>query len=100
MNKEIIPNKWSNYSDEKIIDDLIKIKGIGRWTAEMFLNFNLCRPDIFPVDDLGLIKGICNCYNLKYPFTKEHAIKMSEKWKPLQISSYVVFLEELRSNSS
>tara|TARA_B100001939_G_C16734954_1_gene527176 strand:+ start:51 stop:671 length:621 start_codon:yes stop_codon:yes gene_type:complete len=84
VNKEIIPNKWSNFSDEKIIDDLIKIKGIGRWTAEMFLIFNLCRPDIFPADDLGLIKGICNCYNLKYPITKEHAIKMSEKWKPFR----------------
>ena len=48
----------------------------------MYLIFNLCRPDIFPVDDLGLIKGICNCYKMKYPITKDHAIKMSEKWKP------------------
>ena len=53
-----------NYSDEEIINELVLIKGIGRWTAEMFLIFNLCRPDIFPVDDLGLIKGICNCYNI------------------------------------
>ena len=82
INKEINPNKWSNYSDEEIISELIKIKGVGRWTAEMFLIFNLCRPDIFPVDDLGLIKGICNCYNMKYPITKDHAIKISEKWKP------------------
>ena len=48
----------------------------------MFLIFNLCRPDIFPVDDLGLIKGICTCYDIKYPITKEHAIKMSKRWKP------------------
>tara|TARA_B100001248_G_scaffold240570_1_gene206625 strand:+ start:58 stop:678 length:621 start_codon:yes stop_codon:yes gene_type:complete len=82
INNEINPNKWSNYSDEEIISELVKIKGIGRWTAEMFLIFNLCRPDVFPVDDLGLIKGICNCYNMKYPITKDHAIKMSEKWKP------------------
>ena len=82
INNEINPNKWSNYSDEEIISELVKIKGVGRWTAEMFLIFNLCRPDIFPVDDLGLIKGICNCYNMKYPITKDHAIKMSEKWKP------------------
>ena len=60
----------------------MKIKGIGRWTAEMYLIFNLCRPDVFPADDLGLIKGICNCYNIKYPITKDRAIKMSEKWKP------------------
>ena len=82
INKDLNPNKWSSYSDEEVISELIKIKGIGRWTAEMFLIFNLCRPDIFPVDDLGLIKGICNCYNMKYPITKDHAIKMSERWKP------------------
>ena len=82
IEKDIDPNKWSHYSDEKIISELIKVKGIGRWTAEMFLIFNLCRPDIFPADDLGLIKGICCCYNLDYPIPKERAIKLSEKWKP------------------
>ena len=82
INKEINPSNWSNYSDEEIINELIKIKGIGRWTAEMFLIFNLCRPDIFPADDLGLIKGICRCYNIKYPITKDRAINMSKKWKP------------------
>tara|TARA_Y200000002_G_scaffold214348_1_gene176908 strand:+ start:3426 stop:4046 length:621 start_codon:yes stop_codon:yes gene_type:complete len=82
IEKKISRLNWSNYSDEAIITELIQIKGIGRWTAEMFLIFNLCRPDIFPADDLGLIKGICNCYNIKYPITKEHAIEMSEKWKP------------------
>ena len=82
IEKKINPNNWSKFSDEDIISELIKIKGIGRWTAEMFLIFNLCRPDIFPVDDLGLIKGICKCYNIKYPITKEHAIKLSQRWKP------------------
>ena len=82
LRKDIDPNKWSNLSDEKIISELTKVKGVGRWTAEMFLIFNLCRPDIFPADDLGLIKGICYCYNLDYPISKEHAMKLSEKWKP------------------
>ena len=71
-----------NASDNEIIGKLITVKGIGRWTAEMFLIFNLCRPDIFPVDDLGLIKGICKCYNFEYPLKKEEAIKLSLKWKP------------------
>lgn len=79
---EIKPIDFKDMSDEEIIIELTKIKGIGRWTAEMFLIFNLCRPDIFPADDLGLIKGICNCYNLTYPITKQQAIKLSEKWKP------------------
>ena len=82
IEKKINPTKWYKYSDEEIISELTKIKGIGRWTAEMYLIFNLCRPDIFPADDLGLIKGICNCYNIRYPITKEHAIKLSQRWKP------------------
>ncbi len=82
IEKKIQPEKWSDLENEIIIEELIQIKGIGRWTAEMFLIFNLCRQDIFPVDDLGLIKGICKCYNIKYPITKEHAIKISKKWKP------------------
>ena len=68
--------------NEEIIDELVKIKGIGRWTAEMYLIFNLCRPDVFPVDDIGLLRGICNCYNLKYPISKSYALQLSQKWKP------------------
>ncbi len=78
----IQPKKWEHLENETIIEELIQIKGIGRWTAEMFLIFNLCRPDIFPADDLGLIKGICKCYNYKYPISKERALKISNKWKP------------------
>ena len=82
LNNELNIRNWKSMKEDQIIEELIKIKGIGRWTAEMFLIFNLCRPDVFPADDLGLIKGICNCYNLKYPISKEHAIKLSHKWKP------------------
>ena len=82
IEKKIQPKKWSSLENEIIIEELTQIKGIGRWTAEMFLIFNLCRPDIFPVDDLGLIKGICRCYSLKYPIAKDCAIKLSKKWKP------------------
>ena len=84
IKKEINPTNWSNLSDEEIVNELIKVKGVGRWTAEMFLIFNLCRPDVFPVDDLGLIKGICNCYGLKYPISKENAVILSERWKPFR----------------
>ena len=82
INKELNILKSTTASDEEIIEKLIKVKGIGKWTAQMFLIFNLCKPDVFPEDDLGLIKGICVCYNLKYPIKKEVAIKMSQKWKP------------------
>ena len=82
IQKKINPEKWKKYNDEDIINELVLIKGIGRWTAEMYLIFNLCRPDIFPVDDIGLLRGICKCYNLNYPIKKEIVIKMSENWKP------------------
>ena len=82
IQNKISPEKWKKYSDEDIINELVLIKGIGRWTAEMYLIFNLCRPDIFPVDDIGLLRAICKCYNLNYPIKKEIVIKMSENWKP------------------
>ena len=73
---------WSKMSDEDVIQDLIQIKGIGRWTAEMFLIFNLCRADIFPLDDIGMIKGLCKIYNLNYPINKDTVLKIGNKWKP------------------
>lgn len=73
---------WSKMSDEDVIQDLIQIKGIGRWTAEMFLIFNLCRADIFPLDDIGMIKGLCKIYNLNYPIDKDKVLKIGNRWKP------------------
>jgi DNA-3-methyladenine glycosylase II len=73
---------WSKMSDEDVIQDLIQIKGIGRWTAEMFLIFNLCRADIFPLDDIGMIKGLCKIYNLNYPIDKDKVLKIGKRWKP------------------
>ena len=51
-NGTIHPHRWGEMSDEEVIDELVQVRGIGRWTAEMFLMFNLMRPDIFPVGDL------------------------------------------------
>jgi DNA-3-methyladenine glycosylase II len=82
LNKDIKINLWSKMGDEEIIEDLTQIKGIGRWTAEMFLIFNLCRADIFPLDDIGVIKGVCKVYNLKYPLEKKKLIQIGNKWKP------------------
>jgi DNA-3-methyladenine glycosylase II len=73
---------WSKMSDEDIIQDLIQIKGVGRWTAEMFLIFNLCREDIFPLDDIGMVKGLCKIYKLDYPINRDKVMKIGNKWKP------------------
>ena len=80
--KELNVNSWNKMSDSEIIEDLIKIKGIGKWTAEMFLIFNLCRADIFPLDDIGMIKGVCKIYKLEYPIKREELIEIGNKWKP------------------
>tara|TARA_B100001059_G_C17639264_1_gene478498 strand:- start:193 stop:819 length:627 start_codon:yes stop_codon:yes gene_type:complete len=82
IHKEIKMNLWNDMSDEEIIIDLIKIKGIGRWTAEMFLIFNLCRADVFPLDDIGVIKGVSKLYNIKYPIDRDQLIQIGNKWKP------------------
>jgi DNA-3-methyladenine glycosylase II len=82
IEKKIKLNMWNKMTDEEIVQDLIQIKGIGRWTAEMFLIFNLCRADIFPLDDIGMIKGLCKLYKISYPAEKEKIIKIGTKWKP------------------
>ena len=58
----IEPEKWPSMSDEAIIEELVAVRGIGRWTAEMFLMFNLLRPDVLPVDDLGLQRAVSLLY--------------------------------------
>jgi DNA-3-methyladenine glycosylase II len=69
-------------SDEDIVSELTKIKGIGRWTVEMLLIFRLTRPDVFPAGDLGIVKAVHKTYNLrKTPDAKRlHAI--AERWRP------------------
>ena len=82
LNKKINPRMWSKKTDQEIINELILIKGIGRWTAEMYLIFSLCRPDVFPLDDIGMIRGLCKCYKLQYPINKDKLLKIGDKWKP------------------
>src|SRR3954465_14541468 len=72
-------HKWPDMSDEEIIAELVAVRGIGRWTAEMFLMFNLLRPDVFPLDDLGLQKGIRLSYKKK---TLKQMKALGETWRP------------------
>ena len=69
-------------SDEEIIAELIKVKGIGRWTAEMFLIFGLGRPDVMPLGDLGVRKAIQKLYNLSQLPDSHYILKLSSSWKP------------------
>jgi len=74
--------QWPQMSDEDIIAELTEIKGIGVWTAEMFLMFGLGRPDVFPLADLGLLKGIYRHYNKGEKMTRAEVIAIGESWRP------------------
>ena len=73
---------WPRMADEEIIAELTDVRGIGRWTAEMFLMFNLLRPDVFPLDDLGLQKGIRVAYFNGRKISLGRMRKLGDSWRP------------------
>jgi DNA-3-methyladenine glycosylase II len=75
-------HRWPEMDDEAIIAELVEVRGIGRWTAEMFLMFNLLRPDVFPLDDLGLQKGIRLAYFKGRKVTPGRMRKLGDTWRP------------------
>lgn len=82
VSKEVRLSKLLAMTNEEAIIELIKVKGIGKWTAEMFLMFSLGREDVFSYGDLGLRKAIKKLYKLKELPTKEQAEKIASKWSP------------------
>jgi DNA-3-methyladenine glycosylase II len=74
--------KWTTMDDEDVIAELTAIRGIGRWTAEMFLIFNLARPNVLPLDDLGLIQAISVNYFSGEPVTRSEAREVAANWEP------------------
>jgi DNA-3-methyladenine glycosylase II len=68
--------------DEAVIDAIVKVKGLGRWSAEMFLMFRLLRPDVLPVGDLGIVTAIQRLYRLRKKPTAARIIKIGEPWRP------------------
>jgi DNA-3-methyladenine glycosylase II len=74
--------KWASMDDEHVIAELTQIRGIGRWTAEMFLIFNLSRPNVLPLDDLGLIRAISVNYFSGEPVTRSEAREVAANWEP------------------
>jgi DNA-3-methyladenine glycosylase II len=69
-------------SDDEVINSLTSVKGIGRWTAEMFLMFRLHRPDVLPVGDLGIVKAVQRAYKLRSLPSPERLTKIGETWRP------------------
>ncbi|MDM0042055.1 DNA-3-methyladenine glycosylase 2 family protein [Variovorax sp. J22G21] len=73
---------WKDMADELIIEELVAIRGIGRWTAEMFLIFHLMRPNVLPLDDVGLISGISHNYFSGDPVSRSDAREVAVAWAP------------------
>lgn len=88
--KDIVFKKLRKLNDEEVINELVRVKGIGRWTAEMFLMFTLGRPDIFPVDDLGIKNAMKKM--LGKNLAKEKLIKFAFRWKPYRtVASWYIW---------
>ncbi len=84
VNNQIPLEKFDAMSEEEIILELTKIKGIGRWSAEMFLMFHLGRPDVFSYGDLGLKNGLVKLYKLEKHPTPQEAEEITKKWSPFR----------------
>ena len=81
-NDQVQESAWIEMDDEAIIAELVAIRGIGRWTAEMFLIFHMMRPDVLPLDDVGLINGISRCYFSGDPVSRSDAREVAAPWAP------------------
>jgi len=80
--RRIPTRRLAAMSDDEVIESLVQVKGIGRWTAEMFLMFTLNRPDVLPVDDLGLRKGAEKLFNRGRPMDVKKLEELAEPWRP------------------
>jgi DNA-3-methyladenine glycosylase II len=80
--KRVHADQWSEMDDEAVIAELVRIRGITRWTAEMFLIFNLLRPNVLPLDDGGLIQGISQNYFSGEPVSRSDAREVAANWEP------------------
>jgi len=95
VNKEVQLDKLDNLTDEKVISELTKIKGIGPWTAEMFMMFSLARTDIFSHGDLGLRKAIKKLYGFQKEPTRKQIEKITKKWSPYRTYACTVLWQSL-----
>jgi DNA-3-methyladenine glycosylase II len=81
-NNQVHVDAWAEMDDEAIIAELVAIRGIGRWTAEMFLIFHLMRPNVLPLDDNGLQSGISRCYFSGEPVSRSEIREVAASWAP------------------
>ncbi|MDR0440898.1 MAG: DNA-3-methyladenine glycosylase [Candidatus Accumulibacter sp.] len=81
-NRRIHPRRWPTMSDAEIVAELTAVRGIGVWTVEMFLIFNLLRPDVFPLDDIGLQRAVATHYLAGARPARHELVRIGERWRP------------------
>lgn len=86
-----------NQPGEEVITELTAVKGIGKWTAQMFLIFTLERPDVFAPDDAGLARAVEILYDFKKPPTKKELEEFAGKWKPYRTVASLHLWHSLRN---
>ena len=93
--------RLATMDDERVIETLVQVKGVGRWTAEMFLIFVLNRPDVLPVDDLGLREGVRAVYGLTERPSAKLVTEMAERWRPWRtVATWYMWRRETKPLSS
>ncbi len=81
------PRRMGRMDDDEIIDNLCRVRGIGPWTAEMFLIFNLGRPDVMPASDLGVQKGLRNIYRMRSLPAPDRVLRVTRKFAPFRTAA-------------
>jgi DNA-3-methyladenine glycosylase II len=90
----LVLDQLDGMSDDQVMETLTAVKGIGRWTAEMVLIFQLARPDILPVDDVGLLRSIQKVYGLRRRPSEKQVLRLGESWRPYRsVASWYLWAE-------
>ena len=90
------PERLVALSDDEVVEHLVRVKGIGRWTAEMFLIFTLRRPDVLPVDDLGLRVAVQRAYSLAERPGRAELERIGEPWRPYRSAATLYLWRSLK----
>jgi DNA-3-methyladenine glycosylase II len=96
--EELLLDAFDSMSDDEVIEAVVALRGLGRWSAEMFLMFDLGRPDVFSGGDLGLRRGIQIAYELDEMPSPEEAVAIAERWSPHRTLASLYLWEAVHAN--
>ena len=96
--EELLLDSFDSMPDDEVLDAIVALRGLGRWSAEMFLIFDLGRPDVFSGGDLGLRRGIQIAYELDEMPTPDEAIAIAERWSPHRSLACLYLWEAVHAN--